>query len=723
MLFNRQDQGLKPYLNKAKTILSLNWQGSYTRPSPGIYSHQWNRDSAFIAMGYARFDVYRGMMELNHLFKHQWENGMLPHIVFNKDHLGHYFPEPDFWQAPKGRLTSGITAPPLQATACLHLFEHAPDKEMATAFLKEAFPHLLASHKYLHITRDPEATGLAYIRHPWESGLENSPCWEEPLKNMGIDRAKLPSYKRTDLKQGALSEKIPSDHDYDRYVMLVDLFRKAAYDEREIQKECPFLVYDVLFNSILCKADQDLAEIARITGQDPAQPHQWAKMAKKAIREKMWSPEKNRFDSLCAKSSQKYAADTAALFMPLYARAASLDQAEIIYKFLNSVSCPPGSGDSLAIPNQDTAHLKPDSRAFWQGPVWLEINWLICQGLRAYGYKQKADAMRKDLIQLPLNFGFYENYDSKKGKGAGLGDFSCSAALFWDLVHDYYRKDPISAFNLDVKRLGTPLTLNKSQRKAPGEAGDPRAVEKIMNAMQLLKDEFFSEDHRRVNYPAMRHSSHYQAYVHLSSLLCNYHLGLIKEQHEKQAFWINLYNAIVIHGIVELHIENTVMEYSDFFRKLIYEIGGEGYSPDHIEHGILRANARPPNRLAPVLKPFDSRKQHSLAKVDPRIHFALVRGSRSSAPIDFYRAEEVDEQLELAAVNFVNSSEVVVLPASGKVMLSQIFKWYAKDFGGPDKVIEFIGTRLTDSEKKSYLLDRANRPTLEYLHYDWQLNR
>ena len=49
---------------------------------------------------------------------------------------------------------------------------------------------------------------------------------------------------------------------------LVDLFRKNHYDETEIYRQCPFLVQDVLFNSILCRANRDLAEVGKIIDQD-----------------------------------------------------------------------------------------------------------------------------------------------------------------------------------------------------------------------------------------------------------------------------------------------------------------------------------------------------------------------------------------------------------------------------------------------------------------------
>jgi len=100
------------------------------------------------------------------------------------------------------------------------------------------YPKLMASHRYLYLHRDPAKTGLVYIRHPWESGLDNSPSWDRPLKNIQVDKGGLPAYERKDLTHGVPAEQRPSDEDYDRYVYLVDLFRENHYDETEIYRQC-----------------------------------------------------------------------------------------------------------------------------------------------------------------------------------------------------------------------------------------------------------------------------------------------------------------------------------------------------------------------------------------------------------------------------------------------------------------------------------------------------
>ena len=71
--------------------------------------------------------------ELEFLFDAQWQNGMVPHIVFNeKDKT--YFPASDFYDityAPRHIGTSGMTQPPVHAIACYYIYENAEDKTKA----------------------------------------------------------------------------------------------------------------------------------------------------------------------------------------------------------------------------------------------------------------------------------------------------------------------------------------------------------------------------------------------------------------------------------------------------------------------------------------------------------------------------------------------------------------------------------------------------------------
>ncbi len=712
-------RGFRPYLKQAREILAGNWTGRYTRPSPELYPHQWSWDSGFIAIGYAHYAERRAMREIGSLFARQWENGMVPQIAFNPGALGNYFPEPDFWQAPQGKLTSGISMPPLHATACLHIYRQARNTGRAREFLAEMFPRLVASHRYLYRHRDPEGSGLAYIRHPWESGLDNSPAWDGPLARIEIDPHRLPKYERKDLGRGVPAEERPSDKDYDRYVFLVDLFRRLKYDEALILEHTPFRVQDVLFNSILCRANGDLVEIGRIVGQDVTEAQEWQALTARAVSETLWCLPCRQFESKDLVSGEHMATATAANFMPLFSGAATREQAKWVYGRLDSLSfCALNQGNCFTIPNYDMEREDFDSRNYWRGPVWLNINWMLAQGLKAYGYRQKADALKKDLIQLPVRFGFHEYFDSISGKGYGSAAFSWTAALFIDLVQEYFAGDRRTG-RTGTRVLAKRRVLNRSGRARPAP---PDLAARLMATIGGLKEAFHDRRGGRVNYQALKASEAYQGYRSLAARLRSFDLENLRSREEKLAFWINLYNTIVIEGIVELGIDSSVREIGNFFTHIAYDIGGRRFSPDEIEHGILRSNARPPYRVFATFGRNDPRRKNALEALDPRIHFALVCGSRSCAPIRFYEPAKIDEQLERAAKSFINSSEVVILPERNKLLLSQVFQWYRRDFGKRGDLFSFLLKYLAPGDGARYLAENQDRIRVEYLFYDWDLN-
>ena len=164
----------------ARAVLQTNDLGGSTKPAPGLYPHQWDWDSCFIAIGISHYDSQRAAQELESLLRGQWKNGLVPQIVFNPEGTG-YFPGPDVWQserspdAPAGVATSGITQPPVLATAALAVWQHASDKQWATAKLRELYPDILLSHRFFYEQRNPDGDGLIVVVHPWESGLDNSP--------------------------------------------------------------------------------------------------------------------------------------------------------------------------------------------------------------------------------------------------------------------------------------------------------------------------------------------------------------------------------------------------------------------------------------------------------------------------------------------------------------------------------------------------------------------
>ena len=164
----------------SRDILKRNDRGGYTVPNELVYPFQWNWDSAFVAMGQAVDDTDRAWRELETLFLGQWADGMVPSIVFHRPHPG-YYPDPDTWGTRHEPPTTGISQPPVAATAARVILERdgsPASRDRARALL----PRLFASHRWWHEVRDPEGTGLVTVTHPWETGRDNAPDWDRPRR-------------------------------------------------------------------------------------------------------------------------------------------------------------------------------------------------------------------------------------------------------------------------------------------------------------------------------------------------------------------------------------------------------------------------------------------------------------------------------------------------------------------------------------------------------------
>ena len=71
-------------IKEAKRTLINNRRLSYTLPTnTKLYPAQWNWDSAFIALGYSNFNLDYSFKELETLISGQWDDGMIPHILFH----------------------------------------------------------------------------------------------------------------------------------------------------------------------------------------------------------------------------------------------------------------------------------------------------------------------------------------------------------------------------------------------------------------------------------------------------------------------------------------------------------------------------------------------------------------------------------------------------------------------------------------------------------------
>ncbi|WEH31579.1 hypothetical protein [Streptomyces sp. AM 3-1-1] len=423
----------------AAAVLAANRTGASTVPSRSLYPHQWSWDSAFIAIGLRRLDPARARREIETLFAAQWADGRVPHIVFNPAvPLDAYFPSPDFWRsshapgAPAAPETSGIVQPPVHALAVWLVHRAAPREPGSRAFLARMYPKLVAWHRYLSEARDLGGAGLAALVHPWESGMDNSPCWDAPLAR--VVPAPRDSYRRADLDHGSAEDR-PTDLDYGRYVRLAAAYRDSGYADRAERPDgARFAVEDPGFNALLIASEYALAAIAAELGEDPGPRTRRARELTGVLVERLWEPGAGLFlsrdlEGKAAKPPEYGAAGLLPLLLPWLPEGI----AEALRASLRGPRFGLGT-HSLLVPSHDLTSPAQDPRRYWRGPAWFNVNWLLLRGLRQHGDPVGAAALRDAFLRTAGATAFAEYVDPATGRGLGAREFGWTAALCLDLL-------------------------------------------------------------------------------------------------------------------------------------------------------------------------------------------------------------------------------------------------------------------------------------------------
>jgi Protein of unknown function, DUF547 len=163
----------------------------------------------------------------------------------------------------------------------------------------------------------------------------------------------------------------------------------------------------------------------------------------------------------------------------------------------------------------------------------------------------------------------------------------------------------------------------------------------------------------------------------------------LKTDGDKKAFWINTYNAFyqILRKI------DKVDKPAIFTKKLIC-IAGASWSLDDIEHGILR-RYRWKYSFGYLPNIFTSKliKEMAVSKIDYRIHFALNCGAKSCPPIAFYSTENIEAQLEMATLSFLEN-DTDIFNDKKEIHVNRILKWFLGDFDGTKGIRKILNEKL-----------------------------
>ncbi len=187
---------------------------------------------------------------------------------------------------------------------------------------------------------------------------------------------------------------------------------------------------------------------------------------------------------------------------------------------------------------------------------------------------------------------------------------------------------------------------------------------------------------------------------------------------DELAYWMNVYNAAVIHGVLanwpldsvtDVRAPLEIVRGLGFFWRQRYLFGGEALSLLDVENDRIR-------------------KRHR----DARIHFVLNCGSESCPVLrpELPDGAALEPYLARAAQDFVTDPRNVEIDHDARaVRLSAIFKWYRKDFlrdlrlaGRPadHDLVDYL--RMVAPESLRAELAAAGDYAIEFRDYDWSVN-
>ncbi|MFA5003863.1 MAG: trehalase family glycosidase [Candidatus Saccharimonadales bacterium] len=430
-------------LAEATDVLKLNDHGNYTVPAEGLYPHQWLWDSCFISIGWRHLDVERAKMEILSLLRGQWSNGMIPHMIFSND--GHYRRDRNVWRSwispysPDNVSTSGITQPPLIAESVVKIGEKLEISERRSWY-KMVYPALVSYHEWLYRERDPHTEGLVLQIHPWETGLDNTPPWMAELHDhllpwwvRGLERSHLDGLIgmfRRDVHYAPPGQRFSTVEVLALYDAQRRLRRKA-YDINRILDHSLFAIEDLTFNSILVRANEHLTHIAKTLRQEL--PEELVKcMSKTHLKlEHLWDPYAQNYYSRDFITHRLLKEPSIATLMPLYAGTVSPERAKELVRLLENEHI---FGPAYPIPTAPLNSPMYNPDRYWQGPSWVNTNWLIIDGLKRYGFSDHADALTESTLEMVRRSGMAEYFDPATAEPLGADNFSWTAALVIDLL-------------------------------------------------------------------------------------------------------------------------------------------------------------------------------------------------------------------------------------------------------------------------------------------------
>jgi putative isomerase len=339
-------------------------------PSKVQYVGIWNWDACFHSLAFRHVDPVLARNQLRTMLDCQMPNGMIPDAVYDEaivTDIEHPLP-------------AEVTKPPILAWAALKLEEVDPDPQ----FLQEIYVPLVRWNAWWFSMNDDDADGLAQYNHPYSSGLDDSPLWDQGMP-----------------------------------------------------VESPDL------NTYLCVQMGSLALIAEALGM-AAEGAMWRRRAAAIVQrmiQDFWDEEAGLFWATYHDSPIR----TVTPFS-LYPLWTGQLPGKIRDRLLAHLTNPEALWGDHVIPTVacNDPSFEPDT--MWRGPVWANTNYIFVEALNQIGQQELARYLRDKTLHLLTNYkGMYEYYNPQTGipPVTAAPAFGWTAAVFIDLAIQASREEGI----------------------------------------------------------------------------------------------------------------------------------------------------------------------------------------------------------------------------------------------------------------------------------------
>ncbi len=330
-------------------------------PSMIHYVGVWQWDAYFHALAYRHVEKHLAHDQIRIVLDHQREDGMIPDAIHDEGTVTRLdYP-----------VDADVTKPPLLAWAAYKLYELDGDRE----FIDEIYEPIVRWNNWWFEQNDTDGNGLCEYQHPYSSGLDDSPLWDD---GMPVESPDLNTYLY--LQQEALA-KIAS----------------------AIGKE-------------------DDAEMWR---------QRAASMAQRMI-DFAWDAESGFF--WATRNKSRVNVRTPFNLFPLITGQMPSDISDRLVAHLTDER---QFWSRYPVPTVAMNDSKYNPYQMWRGPTWVNVNYLLIEGLQRSGYADLARELRQRTLDLICcRNDIYEYYHPMSGENPpnAASMFGWSSAVFIDLA-------------------------------------------------------------------------------------------------------------------------------------------------------------------------------------------------------------------------------------------------------------------------------------------------